>query len=296
MKANTGVVFNIQRCSIHDGPGIRTTVFLKGCPLRCFWCQNPESQSGKPEILLDKRKCDLCSACCGVCKSGASRLGEGILILKREACTACGQCIAVCPNEARGLSGRCMTVDEVLHEVLKDVKFYENSGGGVTLSGGEPLAQPGFSRAILQRCKAAGLHTTLDTCGFAPRTAIESLLTCVDLVFFDIKHMDAAKHLEATGQDNRLILENARRISKLKPMRIRVPLIPGFNDSVEAVAGIADFARNELGLDLADIDLLPYNRMGEIKYDFLDKTPSPRQTQADDHLRALESVLGRQLE
>lgn len=182
-----------------------------------------------------------------------------------------------------------MTVEEVMHEVLKDVKFYENSGGGVTLSGGEPLAQPEFARLIFKQCKQSELHTTLDTCGYAPWSDIEKLLEYVDLVYFDIKHLNAAKHAEATGQDNRLILENARRISKLKPMRVRIPLIPGFNDSVEAVGEIAAFARNQL--DGPDIDLLPYNRMGEVKYDFLDKTNSPLPSQADDHLRTLESMI-----
>lgn len=180
-----------------------------------------------------------------------------------------------------------MTVEEVMREVLKDRKFYENSGGGVTLSGGEALAQPDSARLILKRSKEEGLHTTLDTCGYAPWKTIESLLAYVDLVFFDIKHLNAAKHAEATGQDNRLILENARKIAKLKPMRVRVPLIPEFNDSAEVVGEIADFVRNELGCP--DLDLLPYNQMGEVKYDSLDKTCSPLPSQSDDHLRMLEA-------
>ena len=290
MNHDQGMVFNIQRYSIHDGPGIRTTVFLKGCPLRCFWCQNPESQSGKPEILLDSRKCTLCGLCYHACQHDAIRLDEDRPVFLRGACRGCGQCVAVCPNEVRRVSGRSMTVAEVMREVVKDLKFYENSGGGVTLSGGEPLAQPDFARQFLKECKQSDLHTTLDTCGYAPWSEIEKLLDYVDLVYFDIKHLNAAKHDEATGQDNRLILENARKIAKRKPMRIRIPLIPGFNDSVEVVGEIAAFVRNELnGLD---IDLLPYNRMGEVKYDFLDKkTISPLPTQADDHLRTLESLI-----
>jgi pyruvate formate lyase activating enzyme len=185
-----------------------------------------------------------------------------------------------------------MTVEEVMRDVVKDLKFYENSGGGVTLSGGEPLAQPDFARLIFKECKQAELHTTLDTCGYAPWPDIEKLLEVVDLVFFDIKHLDAAKHQEAAGQDNLLILENARKISKLKPMRIRVPLIPGFNDSSGAVGGIAAFAKSELGC--RNIDLLPYNRMGEVKYDFLDKSCVPLPSQSDDHLRTLESIIGGQ--
>jgi pyruvate formate lyase activating enzyme len=184
-----------------------------------------------------------------------------------------------------------MTVEEVMREVLKDWKFYKKSGGGVTLSGGEPLAQPAFARQLLMRCKGEDLHTTIDTCGYAPWSTIKGLLEYVDLVLFDIKHLDAAQHAEATGQNNRLILENAKKIAQLKPMRIRVPLIPGFNDSVEAIRAIADFAGNELGCP--DIDLLPYNRLGEIKYDFLDKPYSTLSSQADDRLRMLESVIGR---
>ena len=182
-----------------------------------------------------------------------------------------------------------MTVDEVLQEVLKDVKFYKKSGGGVTLSGGEPLAQPAFAGELFRRCKGEGLHTTLDTCGYAPWSNIKGLLEYVDLVLFDIKHPNAAKHAEATGRDNRLILENAKRIAKLKPMRVRVPLIPGFNDSVETVGEIVRFAENELGGPA--IDLLPYNRLGEIKFDFLDKPCPALPSQTDDHLRMLEALL-----
>jgi pyruvate formate lyase activating enzyme len=177
----------------------------------------------------------------------------------------------------------------VMREVLKDAKFYENSGGGVTLSGGEPLTQPEFARSILKKCKQSDLHTTLDTCGWAPWPDIEKLLEYVDLVLFDIKHLDASTHREAAGQDNLLILENARRISRLKPMRIRVPLVPGFNDSAEAVSGIAAFVKSELGS--RDIDLLAYNRMGEVKYDFLEKSCVPLLSQSEDHLRMLESML-----
>ncbi len=289
---NSGMVFNIQRFSIHDGPGIRTTVFLKGCPLRCFWCQNPESQSGKPEIVLDRRKCTLCGACYTVCQNGAVRLEGSGPIFDRSVCRGCGRCAVICPSEARRLSGKRMTVEEIMREIVKDLKFYENSGGGVTLSGGEPLTQPEFARLIFKECKQAELHTTLDTCGYAPWPDIEELLGYVDLVLFDIKHLDASKHREATGQDNLLILKNARKISKLKPMRIRVPLIPGFNDSSEAVSEIAAFAESELGC--RDLDLLPYNRMGEVKYDFLDKSCVPLPSQSDDHLRTFESMIRNQ--
>jgi pyruvate formate lyase activating enzyme len=239
---------------------------------------------------LDRRRCTLCGACCTVCQNDAVRLEGNEPVFDRSICRGCGRCAVICPSEARRLSGKRMTVEEVMREVVKDLKFYENSGGGVTLSGGEPLAQPDFARLIFKECKQAGLHTTLDTCGYAPWPDLEKLLEYVDLVFFDVKHLDAVKHREAIGLDNLLILKNARKISKLKPMRIRVPLIPGFNDSPEAVRGIASFVKSELGC--RDIDLLPYNRLGEVKYDFLDKSCLPLPSQSDDHLRTLESVIG----
>ena len=292
-NATEGIVFNIQRYSIHDGPGIRTTVFVKGCPLKCFWCQNPESQNGRPEILLDKRKCTACGQCVEICPSGAARLVEGGSTIDREVCTACGKCVEVCPNEARRLVGRRMTVDEVMAEVKRDAKFYENSGGGVTVSGGDPLSQPHFVKSIFEQCKKENFHTTLDTCGYAPWSAVESVLEYVDLVFFDIKHMDTGQHRNATGRENDLILENAKKISERKPMRIRVPMIPGFNDSVEAVTEIARFVKKELGCK--DIDLLPYNKMGEVKFEFLDKGYTPHQTQDDDHMNLLESVVKKEM-
>jgi pyruvate formate lyase activating enzyme len=182
-----------------------------------------------------------------------------------------------------------MTVDEVMREIIKDRKFYKKSGGGVTLSGGEPLAQPAFAQRLLERCKREDLHTALDTCGYAPWPKIKGILKYVDLVLFDIKHLDAAKHREATGRDNRLIIENAKKIAKLKPLRVRVPLIPGFNDDLAAIREIADFAGSELGCPA--IDLLPYNRLGEIKYDFLDKECTALSSQTDEHLRRLEALI-----
>ena len=265
-----GIVFNIQRYSIHDGPGIRTTVFLKGCPLQCFWCQNPESQKRKPEVFLNKSKCTLCGECVAVCPTGASALSERSSTIDRDKCTGCGKCVEACPNEARSLVGRDMTIDEVMKEVIRDRRFYENSGGGVTLSGGEPIAQPKFACAILQACKGAGLHTVLDTCGYVSWPTMEKLLKYTDLVLYDIKCMGRKKHYEATGKANEIILENAKRIAKYKAMRVRVPVIPGFNDSADEISAIAHFVKAEL--NSVDIDLLPYNKMGEIKYERLDRT------------------------
>lgn len=285
----SGWVFNIQRFSIHDGPGIRTTVFLKGCPLKCFWCQNPESQSKTAIVFLDSEKCTLCGRCVAVCPSGATSMADKGSTINRRLCTGCGECVKVCPNEARRLVGKPFSVAEVMHEVLKDRKFYENSGGGMTLSGGEPTSQPRFCQALLKEAKNLGLNTALDTCGSALWPTLEKILPYADLVLFDIKHLVAAKHRQATGRTNEIILENAKKIAGLKPMRVRVPLIPGFNDSTEDITAIARFVRCEMGP--VEIDLLPYNKMGEVKFARLDRPYTPRQTQEDGHVQALREIV-----
>jgi pyruvate formate lyase activating enzyme len=284
-----GVVFDIQRYSIHDGPGIRTTIFLKGCPLRCYWCQNPESQSDTPEILFDASKCTGCGACVEVCTTGAARLSEGKAIIDRAVCRGCGKCVEACLNEARRLVGKEMTVEEVMQPVLKDVRFYENSGGGVTLSGGEPTAQPDFALALLRRCKELGLHTVVETCGCAAWPLFEQILEYTDLVFYDLKHLDPAKHFEGTQVKNLLILENAKRIQALKPMIVRVPLIPGFNDSPAAIEATVRFVKSEL--PSTPIELLPYNKLGEGKYGRLDRSGPSLETMAEDHIAALNEIV-----
>lgn len=286
---NSGLIFDIQRYSIHDGPGIRTTVFFKGCPLRCFWCQNPESQSSRIQVLYNRAKCTLCGRCADACPSGATLFSDGTITIDRGLCTGCGECVEVCPNEARRISGRHATVQEIMDEVMRDVRFYENSGGGVTISGGEPLAQPEFALEILKDCKMYGLHTTIDTCGVADWPTVEKLLDYTDLFYFDIKIMDPEIHQQGTGMRNEQILENAIGISRRKPMRVRVPLIPGFNDSEEAIMEIARFVKNEMGSP--PIDLLPYNKFAEGKYELLDKGCRSLETQSDEYVSALESVV-----
>jgi pyruvate formate lyase activating enzyme len=262
-----GTVFDIQSYSLHDGPGIRTLVFLKGCPLRCLWCQNPESQRRQPEILFYTERCTGCGQCVAVCPRQAIELREGKARTDRQACDGCGSCAAVCPTEARILAGRPMTAGEVFRDIKKDEPFFRNSGGGVTLSGGEPLAQPEFSSAILRRCREAGIPTAIETCGLAYWDAAEPVLRYTDLVLYDFKHMDAAAHEEVTGAPNDIILENARRIHRELgiPMIARIPVVPGGNAALDNIEAAARFIAAELGTS-TPVNLLAYHRLGETKY------------------------------
>ena len=272
MTAKTkGRVFNIQRYSIHDGGGIRTLVFLKGCPLRCLWCCNPESQKSKPELGFIESRCvgsSACGApCLSVCSLQAIHLsGGGKPAIDRKTCDACGKCAEACGKDALKVVGREMTVDEVMAEVEKDRAFYRRSGGGLTVGGGEPLAQYEFAAGLLEAAQAAYLHTALETSGHAPWSHLETVLKHVDLLQFDLKHLDPAKHQEVTGQSNELILGNLGRVLSVKDPQdviIRIPVIPRCNDSVENIRETASFVA-ELGFK--QIELVPYHRLGVSKY------------------------------
>lgn len=292
-KGLTGNVFNIQRYSIHDGPGIRTTVFLKGCALKCFWCQNPESQAMNPEILYNKDNCTLCGRCIKVCGTGASILSELGSAIDRDKCIGCGQCVEACYANARVLAGKEMSLEEVMDVVLKDKVMYNNSQGGVTVSGGDPTMQPEFTLQLLRRCKEQGLHTAIETCGFTPWTILKTLLEYTDLVLFDIKCLDPKKHFNATGKDNNLILDNVRKVAREKTMQVRVPLIPGFNDSPEDVKALLNFVKEQLGLSGSNITLLRYNNFGEAKYDRLNRESArpSGEPQTEQYMNLLQAII-----
>ena len=296
MAENTpkGVIFNIQRYSIHDGPGIRTTVFFKGCSLHCFWCQNPESQVMLPQIFIYHDRCTLCGKCVEVCPTGASHLSINNSKIDRAKCIICGKCVQSCPREIRKLVGQYFIVDDVIKEIMRDVKYYENSHGGITLSGGEPLLQPLFVNALLTKCKSNGLHTAIETAGDVPWNSFETVLDLVDLVLFDIKIMDDSRHIAGTGISNKRILENTRLVCRRKPMIIRMPLIPGFNDSKEDVIALARFVKTELGH--LPIELLSYNKMGESKYQLLDREANRREMQQAECIESLREKVKLELE
>jgi len=263
MEAETGTIFDVKHFAVHDGPGIRTTIFLKGCPLRCLWCHSPESQSPRPEVAYYPNLCIGCGACVEACPNGAQTLGTPKIL--RELCTGVGRCAEECYAGATVIYGREASVGEMLGEVDKDRLLYETSGGGVTLSGGEPAMQPGFASALLGALKARGYHTALDTCGHAAWRILERVITDADLVLYDLKHMDTLIHRELTGVTSELIQSNLRRVAESgKTLVVRVPVVPGHNDSPENFAAMAGFLGGLQGVEA--VELLPYHNLGSPKY------------------------------
>jgi len=261
---HTGIIFDIKKFSIHDGPGIRTTVFLKGCPLHCWWCHNPESQAVGPERVFRENRCIGCETCMAVCPEGAiSKNGNG-LITNDALCTLCGDCVESCYAEAREIIGREVTVAEVMAEIDKDIAFYDESGGGVTFSGGEPLLQRDFLRALLRACREKEIHTTVDTSGFAPWTTFEQTRADVDLFLYDLKLMDNTAQ-KFTGVPNSLILQNLQSLSQRgHNIIVRVPVIPGLTDEDDNIRQIGAFVAALPQAHL--VELLPYHHIGADKY------------------------------
>ncbi len=255
-ESEKGLIFNIQRFSIHDGPGIRTVVFLKGCPLRCLWCHNPEGQFFKKEMVLWDDRCIGCETCRKVCPDSA--------VENPENCTFCGKCVEECPAGAREIAGKEMTVEEVMTEIKKDMVFYEESSGGVTFSGGEPLFQRNFLISLLKRCKEEGISTAIETCGYSSWDVLLSVIKYTDLFLFDLKLMDEELHKKFTGVSNLIIIENLVKLSSNhKNIIIRIPVVPGINDSIENIDKTSEFVSS---LGIKEVHLLPFHKGGVEKY------------------------------
>jgi len=266
----SGVVFDIRRYAIHDGPGIRTTVFFKGCPLHCWWCHNPEGESTKPELVYRESRCIGCGECSRSCQREAITPLTQSIFVNRDKCVPCGNCCRVCSSDALSVAGKKMSVREVLEEIEKDRAFYEESGGGVTFSGGEPLLQPDFLDALLIECRERDIHTTIDTCGFAQYDIIDRIRDKVDLFLYDIKTMDNRKHRKYTGASNELILKNLRKLAENgSSIVISFPITPSINDDDENVTRTAEFLTSLPNIQ--QVNLLPYHRAGIEKYKNLGK-------------------------
>jgi len=261
----TGIIFDISRYAIHDGPGIRTTVFFKGCPLSCWWCHNPESMASQPQVAMREDRCIRCGRCIDGCPNGAITLEEGAPTTDPALCRQCLECTRLCYAEAREVVGRTMTVDEVMTEIEKDIPFFDESGGGVTFSGGEPLMQPAFLLRLLEECGRLEIHRTIDTSGHASRDLLLKASEQTDLFLFDVKHMDAGVHRHYTGVSNQTILENLRALSaRPVPIRVRFPVIPGVNDTPEHARQMGSFLRQLPGVN--HVDLLAYHDVMRSKY------------------------------
>lgn len=285
-----GIIFNIQKFCVNDGPGIRTTVFLKGCPLNCAWCHNPESQEKYPELMFYKHKCVNCGKCVQICKNNCHSIIDNMHVYNKDLCNKCFACTEACPFEALESAGKTISSDEVLEEVLKDKIFYENSGGGMTVSGGEPLFQFDFTLDLLKKAKSNGLHTTIETCGFTSGDKIKQIAEYTDLFLFDYKETNKNLHHDFTGVSNEVILSNIELLDKMgKNIILRCPIIPGYNDRPEHFDGISEIA--EKFSNILHIELEPYHSLGENKYESLSrnikKIQSPNEDDKNNWLSAI---------
>lgn len=296
----TGKILRIEKISLNDGQGMRTVVFFKGCPLRCAWCSTPESQCMNEEVYYQPQRCTGCGRCVKVCPQKALSADEetGRIVRNRALCTNCNACVTVCPAKARSVYGKQMTLAQVMKQIYRDEVFYFHSGGGVTLSGGDILLQAEFAREILRACKESGIHTAAELDLFGPYEKIQMLLPFLDILYVDVKMMDAESHKKWTGQDNRGILENLRRVSEVcgkDALHIRVPLIPGVNDSRGNLLATAEFCKSLP--HCAELEFLPYHRLGQATYDYLDREnlfrhmPSMTPEEASGKIACLETCV-----
>jgi pyruvate formate lyase activating enzyme len=274
MNEISGMIFDVQRSSLMDGPGIRTTIFLKGCPLRCQWCHNPESQSQRPVLAFRADKCLACKTCSTACSRGVHRFVGDQHVLHRKLCETRGDCVASCPGQALSILGRRVTVNELINLVERDRPFYEASDGGMTLSGGEPLFQPSFALALLRAAKDRCISTCVETCGYLPSSVLEEAMPLTDLFLYDVKALDPIAHRAFTGRDNLRILGNLRHLmASGAAVKLRCPLIPGWNDSKEQLDALANLIDSVPGLQ--GVDVLPYHDTGRTKYTRIGR-PEPR--------------------
>ncbi len=272
-----GVVFDIERYTIHDGPGIRTTVFFKGCPMQCWWCHNPEGQEPRPELIYRENRCIDCGECVRSCSRKALSHVSQHISIQREKCILCDVCAQKCPSEALSIAGKKLSVEETIKEIEKDMVFYEESEGGVTFSGGEPLLQPDFLNMVLNECNERGIHTALDTSGYATHNIIDRISRKVDLFLYDIKMMDDAKHRKYTGVSNKSILQNLKKLAKNgSDLVITLAIIPGINDDEKNIANTAEFLSSLSNVKY--VSLLPYHKAGVDKYKSLNRLYKLTQT------------------
>ena len=284
-----GQIFDIQRFCIHDGPGIRTVVFMKGCPLHCAWCHNPESQSMRGEVMFYEEKCICCGRCVQLCKNRCHTVENGVHVFERSRCGGCFECIGV-GCDALEAVGQKISSDEVLSEVIRDKVFYRNSGGGVTLSGGEPLMQAGFSAEILKKAKENGIHTAVETCGFAAAEKIGQISEYSDLWLYDYKETNPKRHKEFIGADNELIINNLQLLNEMrKKVILRCPIIPGYNDRSEHFDGICGIANRMENILRVEIE--PYHTLGKEKYAALARKPIDVEENGKEYTEKIRSYM-----